>query len=118
MIVDDREPLTEAILREFSRAQIVRGIEVGGLAGGGFGVLVWSGSPERPERRALGTSRGDVRRFASLDTVAAFLRGLGICRFKVDVSLHEPGRVRPPRPDRSEALSRTRTSLRQSSLLP
>jgi hypothetical protein len=111
-------PLTEPVLRELSRAEAVRAVEVKALVGGGFGVSVWTGPPDSPLCRALSTSRGEVRRFALLDTAATFLRSLGLCRFNVDVAQHEAGRLRPARPDRSEALRRTRTTPRQSSLLP
>ncbi len=55
--------------------------------------------------------------FSSLTTLATRLRGMGICRFEVDTAEYIAGRVRPPRPDRAEALRRTRTKPRQTDLL-
>lgn len=63
--------------------------------------------------RALATSRGGLRLF-TLDAAGKFLRDLGLPRFEVDATGFEPGRMRPARPDRATALSRTR---RQPKLL-
>jgi hypothetical protein len=65
----------------------------------------------------LTTARGQVRVFASLDTAAAFARELGLFQFEVDVSDHTPGRLRKARPDRAEALRRTRTQMQQQQLV-
>ena len=62
------------------------------------------------------TTRGDIRRFASLDTAASFLGDIGLMRFEVDVSHYRPGRLRAPRPDRAAALRLTRTRMRQQPL--
>lgn len=70
------------------------------------------------EDRTLLTSRDKIRLFASLDTAAAYLRNVGLERFEVDTSKYVPGRLRKPRPDRAEALRRTRTSMRQQPLVP
>jgi len=78
----------------------------------GFAVLMRIGSSEK----TLVTSRGIIRLFASLDTAGAFVRDIGIPRFDVDMTQHQPGRLRKPRPDRAEALRQTRTRLRQASL--
>jgi hypothetical protein len=45
------------------------------------------------------------------------VRELGFERFGVDMTNHEPGPVRGPRPDRAEALRKTKTKLKQGSLL-
>src|SRR5689334_21268100 len=103
--------LREPVLRELIRATA----DVSALVFGqkqGFAVKVRLGSLER----VLVTSRGSVRLFASLDTAGSFVRSVGISRFEVDMTAHEPGRLRKPRPDRAEALKGTRTRLRQEAL--
>ncbi|OTP75404.1 hypothetical protein PAMC26577_13345 [Caballeronia sordidicola] len=67
--------------------------------------------------RTLATVRGNIRLFATLDTAGAFVRGLGIPRFEVDLTDYEPARLRKPRPDRAEALKRTRTKMQQTNLI-
>ncbi len=80
---------------------------------GGFAIYISNKDAER----MLCTSKGDARLFASLNTTAAFLRRLGIARFDVDASQFKPGRLRKARPDRSIALRRTRTAMKQQSLI-
>src|SRR5688500_3699505 len=79
---------------------------------GGYGVVVTDG----PVERLLATSRGETRLF-TLDAATKFLRDIGLPRFEVDASNYEPGRLRSPRPDRAEALRRTRTNPHQPSLV-
>ncbi len=67
---------------------------------GGWGVIVTCGKTARP----LAAQRGKVRLFSRLETVALYLRGIGIPRFNVDVVDYAPNRARRARPDRSEAL--------------
>lgn len=67
---------------------------------GGWGVIVTCGKTARP----LAAQRGKVRLFSKLETVAVYLRGIGIPRFDVDVVDYDPERARRARPDRSEAL--------------
>jgi hypothetical protein len=104
--------LKETTLRELVEAQSVRAACVVGLKGG-YAVTVRYGLIER----TLATTRGEVRVFASLNTAADFLRKLGLAKFEVDATGYEPGRVRPARPDRAEALRKTRTKLKQAELL-
>lgn len=111
------ETLPEGTLRELCVAAAALSIQVVGMKGGGFIVRLMYGAAEHRIEKVLGTTRGGVRRFGSLDTVALFLRELGCPDFTVDMSGYEPGLVRPPRPDRAEALKKTRTSPRQESLL-
>lgn len=66
--------------------------------------------------KTLATSRGAVRLFASLDTASAFVKDLGIERFEVDMTDHQPGRLRSARPDRAEALRLSRTKMQQQIL--
>jgi hypothetical protein len=81
--------------------------------GPGFAVLVRYGASES----SLANKQGEPRLFASLDTVVPFLKKLGLPKFEVDATEHEPGRLRKARPDRSEALKRTRTVPHQPVLI-
>lgn len=67
---------------------------------GGWGIIVSCGKTLRP----LAAQRGRVRLFSKLDTVVAYLKGLGIARFDVDAIKYDPNRPRRVRPDRSQAL--------------
>jgi hypothetical protein len=110
------ESLPESTLRELCSAGAVQDVVVVGMQQGGYGVRIAYGAGGRQIEKVLGTSRGGVRRFASLDTAGAFVRELGAQRFGVDMSDYEPGLVRAPRPDRAEALKKTRTRPKQESL--
>lgn len=90
---------------------------VAAVPGGGFALVFAYGTAGREVRRVLGTSRGSIRRFGSIDTAGSFLRDLDIHAFSVDLADYEPGRVRAPRADRAEALRKTRTSPKQTELL-
>ena len=81
-------------------------------AQGGFALHFQFGDSDK----TLVTSRGAIRLFASLNTVGAFVQSVGLGRFEVDMTDHEPGRLRGARPDRAEALRQTRTRLRQQDL--
>ena len=67
-------------------------------------------------QRVVANAKGNIRLF-SLHSAAAFLNGIGLQRFEIDTSSYLPGRLRKPRPDRAEALRKTRTLPRQSNLL-
>ena len=77
---------------------------------GGFALAIRCGAGER----YLASTRGGIRLFPNLTSLAVLLRRLGVSRFEVDAANYEPGRVRRPRPDRAEALRRTRTRPRQA----
>lgn len=79
---------------------------------GGYAVSIRCGEVER----TLASTKGDVRLF-TLDRASAFLHALGLLRFEVDSTNYEPGRLRKPRPDRAEALRKTRTRPIQENLL-
>jgi hypothetical protein len=100
--------IKEPVLRELVQADTSVGATVSGQERG-FALQVRLGGGQK----ILVTSRGAVRLFASLDTVGAFVRDLGIPHFEVDMSGHAPGRLRKARPDRAEAMRRTRTKLQQ-----
>jgi hypothetical protein len=120
MVKDDletAEQILEASLRELSVAGAVRQFRVFGLHGGGLGIAAVCGMTGPGSPRVLAASRGGTRRFASLDTAAGFLRDMDVHAFHVDITHFQPGRLRASRPDRSEALKRTRTAPRQGSLL-
>lgn len=103
--------IRESVLRELIDASADISARIVGRENG-FMVLIRAASGEK----AVITSRGSVRLFASLDTAASFLGELGLVRFEIDISHYRPGRLRGPRPDRSEALKLTRTRLQQQSL--
>ncbi len=99
------------VLRELVQTKTVTGATVSGEQRG-FALRVMLGNGQR----VLVTSRGAVRLFASLDTVGAFVRDIGIPHFEVDMTGHAPGRLRKARPDRAEAMRHTRTRLQQQPL--
>lgn len=117
LCADALDAITEHTLRELRAVGAVQGFRIVGLKEGGLGVIATCGSGDTRSHRVLCTSRGGLRKFASLDSAAAFLRDMQVEQFLVDVSEHKPGRVRRARPDRSEALKRTRTTPTQGSLL-
>lgn len=79
---------------------------------GGYSVLIAVGNSER----MLANSRGSIRLF-SLGNAARFLNSIGMPRFEIDTTNFKPGRLRKARPDRAEAMRKTRTTPRQSYLL-
>jgi hypothetical protein len=104
-------PVKEATLRELIAAGAVAETLV--VADGpGFAVVVKTAGSQR----RLSNKHGEQRLFASMDTLVPYLLGLGVTRFCVDASEHRKGRLRRARPDRAEALRRTRTRVRQASL--
>lgn len=103
------ETIREVMLRELVQAGAVTATATGQR--GGFAIAICFGTT----RKLLSSARGDIRVFPNLTTLASFLRKLGISRFEVDSSSYEPCRVRRARPDRAEALRRTRTALKQAS---
>jgi hypothetical protein len=100
--------IKEPVLRELVQADKSVGATVSGQQRG-FAVQIRLGGGQK----VLVTSRGAIRLFASLDTAGAFVRDLGIPHFEVDMRGHAPGRLRKARPDRAEAMRRTRTKLQQ-----
>lgn len=97
--------ITETALRQVIDAAAVHGVLVRGT-GAGFTVQI---NPDTVAPKYLATVRGEIKRFASIDTAGAVLRGLGLPEFRVDMGGHRPGRLRPARPDRALALRNTRT---------
>jgi hypothetical protein len=79
----------------------VRAAHVVGRSGS-WGIIVKCGRTVRP----LAAQRGKVRLFSKLETVAAYLKGIGIARFDVEVQGYDAERARRSRPDRAAALKR------------
>jgi hypothetical protein len=117
LAIDEMEAVGEATLRELSTSGIGLRPMVVAVPDGGFALVFAYGAAGREVCRVLGTSRGPVRRFGSIDTAGSFLRDLAVNRFSVDLADYRPGRVRGPRPDRAEALRKTRTSPKQTELV-
>jgi hypothetical protein len=115
--VDELETFGEATLRELISSGVAMQPMVVGVPDGGFALVFANASSGSEIRKVLATSRGPVRRFGSLDSAGSFLRELAVDQFLVDLADYRPGRVRGPRPDRAEALRRTRTSPKQAELL-
>lgn len=103
--------MREQTFRELVSAGLVESVVVVGQRGG-FGVCIRHGVSES----LLSTTRGEPRQF-TLDSAANYLRQMGFTRFEVDASNYVPGRIRKPRPDRAEALRKTRTVPRQAVLI-
>lgn len=104
-----QETIRETTLRELIEAGSVRSVVAVGQRGG-FLVSAHCGGTDR----SLASARGAVRLFPNLTTLAALLCKLGISSFEVNAANYEPGRVRSARPDRAEALRRTRTRPKQA----
>jgi hypothetical protein len=105
------ETIREPTLRELAGTASITSVKVIGRAGG-YGIVIWCGEAAR----ALASSRGTLRLF-TLDNAARYLRSVGLAQFEVDAASYEPGRMRKARPDRAEALRRTRTTPRQTNLI-
>ena len=109
--MDSEKNIREGILRELVDSLAVSGVVIRGERQG-FSLSARVGGKDR----VLETARGQARLFASLDTAASFAKGIGIPLFEVDMSSYQPGRLRSARPDRSAALKKTRTQLKQQPL--
>lgn len=105
------EMIRETTFRELTGTDMPIEIRVVGQEGG-YAINVLYGSCER----ILANTRGGVRLF-SLESAGTFLGRFGIRRFEVDSTAYSPGRLRAPRPDRSEALKKTRTTPQHAQLL-
>ena len=103
--------IKETVVRELVQASA----EVGArIVGKDNALIILIALPSG--EKTLVTTRGAIRRFASLNTAAAFLGDMGLLRFEIDISHYRPGRLRAPRPDRAAALRLTRTRMRQQPL--
>jgi len=100
-------------MRDLVAAGVARSARVVGRRGG-YAIVISCGTSEM----TLAAVRSPVRLFASLDTACEFMRGkLGLPAFEVDATNFERARLRKARPDRAEALRKTKTLMRQTPLL-
>jgi len=95
------EAINHSALAKLVESGTVRAAHGVGQAGG-WGIIVKCGRTVRP----LAAQRGKLRLFSKLETVAAYLKGIGIARFDVDVLDYDPEHARRARPDRAAALKR------------
>ena len=93
--------INHSALAKLVESGTVRAAHVVGCSGG-WGIIVKCGRTVRP----LAAQRGKVRLFSKLETVAAYLKGIGIARFDVDVLGYDAEHARRTRPDRAAALKR------------
>ncbi|OMG71390.1 hypothetical protein [Burkholderia ubonensis] len=83
------DTIDQKTLAGLVEAGAVRSAHVVGQRGG-WGVLFKYGMTERP----LATQRGSVRTWAKFETLATYLRELGIVRFEVDAAQYDPAASR------------------------
>lgn len=83
------DTIDQKTLSGLIEAGAVRSAHVVGQRGG-WGVLFRYGMTERP----LATQRGNVRTWANFETLATYLRELGIVRFEVDAAQYDPAAPR------------------------
>jgi hypothetical protein len=95
------ETIDHATLTKLAEAGVVRSAHVVGQDGG-WGIVVKYGTTER----ALAAQRShQLRIFRKLDTLADYLKGVGIPRFDVDAENYDPDSVAVTRrPDRAAAM--------------
>ena len=79
------ETIDHATLERLVEAGAVRGANVVGQAGG-WGVVIQYGMTER----VLAAKRGAVRIFRKFETLASYLRDIGIVRYQVDATQYDP----------------------------
>jgi hypothetical protein len=82
------ETIDHRTLAKLVESGTVRAARVIGHAGA-WGIIVTCGKTARP----LAAQRGKLRLFSKLETVAAYLRGIGISRFDVDIADYAPQRA-------------------------
>lgn len=95
------ETIDHTTLTKLAEAGVVRSAHVVGQDGG-WGILVKYGMTER----ALAAQRShQVRIFRKLETLVAYLKGVGIPRFDVDAANYDPhSDTATKRPDRAAAM--------------
>lgn len=96
------ETIDHTTLKQLAEAGVVRSAHVVGQEGG-WGILVKYGMTER----ALAAQRShQVRIFRKLETLVAYLKGVGIARFDVDAVNYDPRSITATkRPDRAAAMT-------------
>ena len=95
------ETIDHTTLTKLAEAGVVRSAHVVGQEGG-WGILVKYGMTER----VLAAQRShQVRVFRKLETLVAYLKGVGIPRFDVDAVNYDAASITPhKRPDRAVAM--------------
>jgi hypothetical protein len=109
--VVQEDVIKESAFRELVVARAIEGACVAGRTGG-YVITIQQGQLTR----TLVTARGAPRLF-TLDNASKYLCGVGLSRFQVDASGYLPGRMRKARPDRAEALKRTKAGPKQGLLI-
>ena len=94
--------IDHATLEHLSQAGAVRGACVVGQPGG-WGVVIQYGTTER----TLAAKRGAVRIFKKFETLAGYLKTVGIQEFKTDTRQFDPAALKPT-PHRADAAERMR----------
>jgi hypothetical protein len=103
-----QQTIDHANLARLVEAGMVDATQIVGVKGG-WSVMVKYGKLERP----LAAQRsGQVRLFKRFETLANYLREIGIARFEVDASEYDPTELRTMRPDRTLALRRSHEAVR------
>lgn len=101
-----KEPVLRDLVAAGGRVTVVGTV-------GGYLLRVTLGSATR----TLVSARGHERVLATLDTAGGLARAIGASTFDVDITGFAPARIRKARPDRAEALRKTRTRPLQQSLV-
>jgi hypothetical protein len=96
------ETIDHATFVRLVEAGAVRGVVVVGQSGG-WGVVIQYGMTER----VLAARRGAVRVFRRLETLVVYLKALGIVKYPVDATLHDPEGLKTER-KRLDAAERMR----------
>lgn len=97
------ETIDHVTLQRLVEAGAVREAEVIGQPGG-WGVVIKCGAV----KRALAVRRGAVRIFRHFETLAAYLKEIGISQFDVNAANYDPAiPAKKTRPDISERMKRT-----------
>jgi len=94
--------IDHATLEHLSEAGAVRGVCVVGQPGG-WGVVIQYGTTER----TLAAKRGAVRIFRKFETLASYLKTVGIQEFKTNTRQFDPTTIKPT-PQRADAAERMR----------
>jgi hypothetical protein len=93
--------IDHATLAHLSEAGAVRGACVVGQPGG-WGVVIQYGTTER----TLAAKRGAARIFKKFETLASYLKTVGIEEFKTDTRRFDPATTLKPTPQRTDAAER------------
>jgi hypothetical protein len=94
------QTIDHAALSTLIETGVVRAAQIVGQPGG-WGVVFQYGMTQR----TLAAKRGAVRIFRRFETLAAYLRDLGIVKYQVDASHYDPMALQPTR-HRTDASAR------------